>query len=184
MKIRLETDRLSLISLDPTDTEQFFDFLVRNKDYFRKWSAEYEDNYFSIWYHRAWLENIEQETLSGREIKFGVYYKTNPNRIIGSVSFSNIIKGIFLSCFLGYRIDENETRKGVATESLKGAIDYAFGVLNLHRVEANVMPSNAASIRVVEKLGFVNEGLARDYLKVNGKWEDHYHYVILNKKAE
>jgi [ribosomal protein S5]-alanine N-acetyltransferase len=184
MKTRIESERLVLISLDTTDTEQFFDFLVRNKDYFRKWSAEYEQNYFSIWFHRAWLESIEQEALNGTQIKFGVYYKTNPNRIIGSVSFSNIIKGIFQSCFLGYRIDEFETRKGIATEAIKRGIEYVFSELKLHRIEANVMPSNAASIKVVEKLGFSNEGLAKKYLKVNGKWEDHYHYVLLNKNIE
>ncbi len=183
MKTRLETDRMLLISLDSTDTEQFFDFLVRNKEYFRKWSAQYEENYFSVWYHRAWLESLEQEALNGTQVKFGVYYKTNPNRIIGSVSLSNIIKGIFQSCFLGYRIDENETQKGIATESIKRVIEYAFDELKLHRIEANVMPSNAASIKVVEKLGFINEGLAKNYLKVNGKWEDHYHFVLINPKV-
>jgi ribosomal-protein-alanine N-acetyltransferase len=183
MKTRLETNRLLLISIDSTDTEQFFDFLVRNKDYFRKWSALYEENYFAVWYHRAWLESLEQESLNGTQVKFGLYYKTNPNRIIGSVSLSNIIKGIFQSCFLGYRIDEHETRKGIATESIKRVTEYAFDDLKLHRIEANVMPSNAASVRVVEKLGFINEGLAKNYLKVNGKWEDHYHFVLLNPKV-
>ena len=183
MKTRLDTDRLHLVSLDSTDTEEFFDFLVRNKDYFRKWSAQYEENYFSVWYHRAWLEHLEQDALNGTEVKFGIYNKTNPNRIIGSVSLSNIIKGIFQSCFLGYRIDEHETGKGIATESIKRVIEFAFDELMLHRIEANVMPSNGPSIKVVEKLGFINEGLAKNYLKVNGKWEDHLHYVLLNQNV-
>ena len=68
MKTRLETNRLLLISIDSTDTEQFFDFLVRNKDYFRKWSALYEENYFAVWYHRAWLESLEQESLNGTQV--------------------------------------------------------------------------------------------------------------------
>ena len=184
MKITLETQRLKMVSLDGTDTEQFFDFLMRNKEYFRRWSPEYEENYFSVWYHKAWLESIEKDMKEGRHIKFGVYLKTNPNRIIGSVSFSNIIKGIFQSCFMGYRVDENETKKGYASEAIARCVKYMFEEIKIHRIEANIMPVNSASIRVMEKLRFENEGLAKKYLKVNGVWEDHLHYVMLNSKIE
>jgi ribosomal-protein-alanine N-acetyltransferase len=184
MKIKLESQRLKLVSLDTGDTKQFFDFLMRNKEYFKKWSPEYEPDYFDIKFHKAWLKSIEREYKEGRQIKFGVYIKSDIKRIIGTVSFSNIIMGIFRSCFLGYRIDEFETKRGYATEAIKRGVQYMFSELQLHRIEANIMPSNAASIRVVEKLGFVNEGLAPKYLKVNGKWEDHYHYVMLNKNIE
>ncbi len=184
MKTKLETERLALVSLDSTDTEQFFDLLMRNRDFFKNWSAEYDDNYFSVWYHKACLEAIEKESVEGRHIKFGVYLKENINRLIGTVSFSNIITGIFQSCFLGYRIDEHQTGKGIATEAIKRGIEYVFSQIKLHRIEANVMPANIASKRVVEKLGFINEGLAKNYLKVNGRWEDHIHYVLLNKEVE
>jgi [ribosomal protein S5]-alanine N-acetyltransferase len=184
MKITLESERLKMVSLDSTDTEQFFDFLIRNKEYFRRWSPAYEKNYFSVWYHKAWLESIEKEMKEGRQIKFGAYLKSNPNRIVGTVSFSNIIKGIFQSCFLGYRVDEHETKKGYASEAIAKCTEYMFGEIKIHRIEANIMPSNTPSIRVMEKLGFENEGLAKKYLKVNGVWEDHFHYVKLNSKIE
>jgi [ribosomal protein S5]-alanine N-acetyltransferase len=58
-----------------------------------------------------------------------------------------------------------------------------FQELGLHRIEANIMPKNKRSLRVVEKLGFYNEGLAYKYLKINGKWEDHIHMVLLNDKV-
>ena len=68
------------------------------------------------------------------------------------------------------------------TEALRALVfDIAFGPLGLHRVEANVMPRNGRSIRVMEKLGFVQEGLARDYLRINGRWENHIHFVALNR---
>lgn len=183
-KLKLESERFLLVSLDSTDTEQYFDYLVRNAEFFRKWSPEYEKDYYSVWYHKNWLEGTQKDFVEGRQIMFGVYYKTNPNRIIGTVSFSNIIKGIFQSCFLGYRIDENEIKKGVAAESIKAGIDYIFNVEKLHRIEANIMPVNAASVKVAEKLGFANEGLAKKYLKVNGVWEDHYHYVLWNENSD
>jgi ribosomal-protein-alanine N-acetyltransferase len=184
MKITLESERLKIVSLDATDTEQFFDFLMRNKEFFRKWSPAYEENYYSVWYHKAWLESIEREMKEGRQIKFGVYLKSNPNRIIGTVSFSNIIKGIFQSCFLGYRTDEHETNKGYISEAILRCVKYMFAEIMIHRIEANIMPANTASIRVMEKLGFENEGLAKKYLKVNGVWEDHFHYVLLNPEIE
>ena len=72
---------------------------------------------------------------------------------------------------------------GYITEALRALVfDIAFGPLGLHRVEANVMPRNNRSIRVLEKLGFVQEGLARDYLRINGRWENHIHYVTLNRE--
>jgi len=96
----------------------------------------------------------------------------------------NIVRGVFLSCHLGYGLDKDEINKGYMTEALNAVIRFAFDKVKLHRIEANVMPRNKPSIRIVEKLGFKNEGLARKYLKINGKWEDHIHFVVLNKKLE
>lgn len=70
------------------------------------------------------------------------------------------------------------------TEALKKGIETAFGPLGLHRIEANIMPKNKASLRVAEKLDFKNEGLSTKYLKINGVWEDHIHMVLLNEEIE
>ena len=70
------------------------------------------------------------------------------------------------------------------TEAIEAVVDYAFRELRLHRIEANIMPRNAASLAVVRKLGFHEEGLALRYLKINGKWEDHLHMVRLNEDME
>lgn len=72
----------------------------------------------------------------------------------------------------------------MTTEALKAAIRYIFEEWKLHRIEANIIPRNAASIRVIEKLGFEREGYCRKYLKINGIWEDHYSYALLNKAVE
>jgi len=158
----------------------YFDFLKRNAEFFRKWSPKYEEGYFDKGYHKKNLEKIENETGEGRMVKFGVLLKQNNSKIIGIVEFSNIIKGPFQSCFLGYMMDEKENGKGYTTEAIRKTIDYGFKEINLHRIEANIIPHNTASIRVVEKLGFQLEGYSRNYLQINGKWEDHLHYVLLN----
>ncbi|WP_278244288.1 GNAT family N-acetyltransferase [Caldisalinibacter kiritimatiensis] len=95
-----------------------------------------------------------------------------------------MVRGPFLSCFLGYKLDKDEVNKGYMTEALKMGIDIAFNELKLHRIEANIMPKNEASLRIVKKLGFYEEGVAKKYLKINGKWEDHIHMVLLNEDIE
>lgn len=72
---------------------------------------------------------------------------------------------------------------GYMAEAIRKGIDIMFNEFGLHRIEANIMPKNKRSLRVVEKLGFVNEGTASRYLMINGKWEDHIHMVLLNDKV-
>ncbi|OPJ57250.1 GNAT family N-acetyltransferase [Alkalithermobacter paradoxus] len=81
---------------------------------------------------------------------------------------------------IGYSLDKDEINKGYITEAIKKGIDIMFNEFGIHRIEANIMPKNKRSLRVVEKLGFYNEGLAYKYLNMNGKWEDHIHMVLLN----
>jgi ribosomal-protein-alanine N-acetyltransferase len=106
------------------------------------------------------------------------------SKTIGTVSLSNIVRGPFQSCHLGYKLDKDEINKGFMTEAVEKVINITFKDLKLHRIEANIMPKNKASLRVVEKLNFYNEGIAYKYLKINGKWEDHIHMVLLNEDLE
>ena len=76
-------------------------------------------------------------------------------QIIGTVGLNNIVRGCFHSCFLGYKLDQDFLNRGYMTEAVRAAVDYAFGPLALHRVEANIMPHNQASLRVAEKCGFL-----------------------------
>jgi len=115
----------------------------------------------------------------GRCVKLWIF-KRQDSRVIGSVGFNNIVRGSFLSCFLGYRLDQDELNLGYVTEAIQKGINIVFDEYGLHRIEANIMPKNKRSLRVVEKLGFQHEGLARQYLKINGVWEDHIHMVLLN----
>lgn len=93
--------------------------------------------------------------------------------IVGQVSINNIVRGPFLSATLGYWIAKPHAKKGLMAEALTLAISHAFNELALHRVEANIIPRNAASITLVKKLGFRFEGTAERYLRIAGVWEDH-----------
>lgn len=77
-------------------------------------------------------------------------------------------------------MDKAYNGRGYTTEAVRLVVDYAFQVLKLHRIEAGVMPRNTRSIRVLEKSGFEKEGLSRKNVLINGKWEDHLHFAIVN----
>ena len=100
------------------------------------------------------------------------------------MAVSQIIRGVLQSAFLGYSIDEKENGKGIATEAISKVIEISFNELKLHRLEANIIPTNAASIRVVEKLNFTKEGYSRDYCKINNKWQDHLRFAVINQNYD
>ena len=179
-----ESDRLILRSLSVKDAGEVYDFRTRNAEFFKQWSPEYPPDYFSREFHCKNLIQIEADVLKGTLVQFGVYLKSDQKRIIGSVVFSNIIMGPFKSCYLGYRIDKDEINKGYATEAIIAGCEYMFKEKKLHRIEANIIPGNTASIKTIEKAGFTYEGLSKKYLKINGVWEDHLHYVLLNEEQE
>lgn len=180
----LKTDRLVLRSIAKADAKAYYDMLMRNFDFFKPWSPAYGTGYRDYELHVPIVEQHEKNAAAGTGIKFGVYKKEDELTMIGTCALSNIVKGPFLSCFMGYRIDEKENGKGYATEAIKAVVNFAFSELKLHRVEANIISRNIGSIRAVEKSGFTFEGTSKKYLQINGVWEDHDHYVILNDKLE
>ncbi len=184
MSVELFSSRLMLRELTADDTEMFCDFLLRNKEFFGGSGPAFDKDYKSLEYHRKMLERSKIECMDGRHYKFGVFLKDDDKKIIGSIALSNIAMGNFRSCFLGYRIDETENSKGYATEAIRKVIDFGFDELKLHRIEANIMTGNNTSIRVIQKLGFTHEGDSKKYLQINGIWEDHSHYVLLNEKDD
>jgi ribosomal-protein-alanine N-acetyltransferase len=100
--------------------------------------------------------------------------------VIGTVNLTQIARGPVQSCNLGYGLDEREQGQGLMVEALRAVIPHAFDGLNLHRIQASYMPENARSARVLEKLGFVVEGRARDYIRINGVWRDHVLTGLIN----
>jgi len=101
--------------------------------------------------------------------------------ILGSLNFSQIFRRGFQNTYLGYQLFASYTGNGYMTEAVGLGLHHAFLDLKLHRVEANVQPSNKPSIAVLRRNGFVKEGLSRRYLKINGRWRDHERWAILKE---
>lgn len=177
----ITTKRMKLQMIDETYTDQVLAFVARNQTYLKEWEPLRTEDFYAS---SVQQEMLRDEAAKNQEGSLCKYWLFLDGQIIGSVALSNIVRGVFQSCHLGYRIDEQEQGKGLMTEAVEAVVNHAFKNLRLHRIEANIMPRNQASLRVVQKLGFQNEGTSRKYLKINGKWEDHIHMVLLNEEME
>ncbi|MFT6056065.1 MAG: ribosomal-protein-alanine N-acetyltransferase [Pseudohongiellaceae bacterium] len=100
--------------------------------------------------------------------------------VIGTCSLSNIVRGVFMACHIGYSCAERYEGQGFMKKIVKHAVSYSFDELKLHRIMANYMPVNDRSGGLLNNLGFQQEGLAKEYLLINGKWEDHVLTSLLN----
>lgn len=179
-----ETERLILKPIDKSYAGLVIDYYLRNKSFLEEWEAVKSEEFYTKQYQEELLEKELASIESNNSLRLWIFKKENENRIIGTIGFSNIVRGAFLSCHLGYKLDKDEVNKGYITEAIQRGIEIIFNEFGLHRIEANIMPKNKCSLRAVEKLGFYNEGLAYKYLKINGKWEDHIHMVLLNDRIQ
>lgn len=96
----------------------------------------------------------------------------------GEINLSSVQRGPFQNAYVGYWIDEAVAGQGLMPEAVVVCCRFAFEEIHLHRLQISIIPRNAASRRVPEKLGFREEGVARGYLEINGVWEDHLRYAV------
>ena len=101
--------------------------------------------------------------------------------IVGQINLSQIFRKAFQNAYLGYQLFNGFTGKGYMTEAVELVLKFAFEKLKLHRIEANVQPSNKTSIAVLERNGFTREGFSKRYLKINRKWRDHERWAIIKE---
>ncbi|MFS1512089.1 GNAT family N-acetyltransferase [Chengkuizengella sp. SCS-71B] len=184
-QMNFTTNRLILKIIDESYAEKVVEYLNKNKEFLTPWSPLVNEEFYTVQFQSRKLKedltNIKDKSM----LKVWIFKKEDDTEeIIGSISLNNIVRGVFQSCHMGYQLSQQEINQGYITEAINKVIEYAFNELQLHRIEANIMPRNKASLRAVEKLGFESEGLAKKYLKINGKWEDHIHMVILNEEME
>ena len=124
---------------------------------------------------RRYLQDIREDAA----YPFFVF-RSDDDAFIGGVTLSNVRRGVTQSASLGYWVGEPYARQGLMSAAVGALVPFVFEQLRLHRLEAACLPSNAASIRLLEKVGFAREGFARRYLRINGVWQDHFLYAMLS----
>ncbi|WP_127019962.1 GNAT family N-acetyltransferase [Rheinheimera mangrovi] len=131
--------------------------------------------------HNPWVyaPNNYEEYLK-QEHRYFVCCNESGN-ILGTFNISGIVRGYFQSAYLGYEVFSPYQGKGYMSKGILLLLNKAFEELNLHRLEANIQPENAASIKLVSNSGFVKEGFSKSYLRVGGlEWKDHERWAIVN----
>lgn len=108
-------------------------------------------------------------------------FRSCDNVLMGGLTLSNVRRGVTQSASLGYWIGEPFARQGHMSAAVSACLGFVFDQLRLHRLEAACLPTNTASIRLLEKVGFTREGFARRYLRINGMWQDHLLYAMLSE---
>lgn len=169
----IQSDRLTIRIATKEDIPLILNYYTENKTYLTPYYPVWSEDFFTQGY---WLDQVEidvYEFINDLSLKFFIFSNINPTKIIGTANFRNFVRGSAHFCHLGYSLSETEQGKGYMTEALQAAIQYVFHTLNMHRIQANYMPFNQRSGNLLKRLGFIVEGYARDYLLINGKWQDH-----------
>lgn len=176
----LKTADLILRPASPELAPRVLEYYLRNQKFLEPFEAKHEESFFTLERQREILKKDMEGAENRASARFYICPKAEPDCVIGTAALNNIVWGCFESCYLGYKLDGGYLNRGYMTQAVTAVVRFAFETLRLHRIEANVMPRNKRSLRVLEKCGFREEGMARNYLKINGVWEDHIHMVRLN----
>lgn len=178
-----ETDRLILRVLTPDYAEDVCNFLYKNREQFEKYEPILPVNYYTPEHQQAILSAELKLALQTKNIRYYVFLKENPNQIIGTVALHHIATAAYSSCEIGYKFDADYQHMGYAREAVAMAASIAFAALGLHRVYARVMSDNTASIKLLKGLLFEEEGLERECIKIQNKWQDHLRFSLLNQDS-
>ncbi len=170
----LRTARLQLQVLHPRYAALVAQYHQDNGAHLAPWEpprpADFADTPF--WAGR--LEVAQDEARRQQSLRLWISEGHGaPTAVVGSINFTNVCRGPFQACNLGYALARTAQGQGWMTEALRAAIDFVFQQWHLHRIQANYIPENVRSGAVLERLGFVKEGRARDYLFINSRWSDH-----------
>lgn len=147
-----------------------------SRQHLSPWEPQWARDELSRSSFRRRLRAAQREARDDLGYSYLIFAETPP-RLVGGLNLSNVRRGIAQTASIGYWIGAPYAGRGLMTEAVQTVALFAFSTLRLHRLEAACLPTNAASMRVLEKAGFRLEGLARQYLKIDGRWQDHSLYA-------
>lgn len=177
-----ETEHLLLKILDSAAASMVLSFYEDNRLSFEPWEPARSHNFYTLSYQKASLTAEYNQIAEGKLIRYWVFRREQPEEIIGSVCFQNLLKEPYHSCTLGYKISHRYLRKGYALESIQKCIELVFEEKQLHRIEAFIMPENIPSLRLIDRLSFTCEGISHSFARIHGGWADHLRYSLINPK--
>jgi len=171
----IKTPRLTLCVAGPEHAEACARFNRDNAEFLAPW----EPSVVSTSGDPDTLRAVRERAIAEARIGVGYSFALFPadaqpgTPVLGWFNLSNVVRGVFLACYLGYKLDRRMQGHGYMTEAAQAGIEFAFETLGLHRIMANYMPHNQRSAALLRRLGFTVEGTAKNYLYIAGDWRDH-----------
>lgn len=169
--------------VEAADADALLALELRNREFFQGFTGKRDEAFYTLQGQRERIEEAMVLCDEDRGYVFLVCLRQT-NQAIGVVILSEVVRSNLQSCWIGYFLDREHNGKGYMTEAVQLVVRHAFATLDLHRIEAGVMPHNLGSIKVLLKSGFHKEGIARKNVKINGRWEDHQTLAIVREEPE
>jgi [ribosomal protein S5]-alanine N-acetyltransferase len=170
--------RMANVAIKPVTRSDASDLIhanVQSRDYHTPWVQPFTD--------MEGFENWFGQVVTGPNFSLVAREESSGN-VVGVLSISQIVLGLFRSAYLGYYGMVAHSRRGLMTQALRLTTAYAFSEIGLHRLEANIQPANTASIALVRRIGFRREGFSPRYLKIGNVWCDHERWALLSEDSE
>lgn len=183
LPVRCEGSRVFIRPPCSDDWQQWQKLRRESRSFLEPWEPTWPPDALSRSSFTRRLAFQMQDWRSGRAYPFLVFTQSTET-LTGGVGLSNVRRGVAQSATLGYWCGKNCCRRGYTFEAARLALDFAFVDLKLHRIEASCLPENQASAALLRKLGFREEGRARDYLRIAGEWRDHLLFGLIRKDWE
>jgi len=174
----LKGDEVYLRYPQTADFSHWSDVRGASKDFLSPWEPVWAADELTRAAFRRRLRRYDTEIRNDLAYPFFVF-RDSDHLLVGGCTLSNVRRGVCQSASLGYWIGEPYARQGYTLAAIKLIIPFVFETLGLHRLEAACIPDNKPSSRLLQKLGFCEEGLARGYLQIGGEWRDHILFALL-----
>jgi ribosomal-protein-alanine N-acetyltransferase len=155
----------------------------RSREFLTPWEPTWPADDLTRGAFRRRVRRYAEDLHADQSYAFFLFRKQD-EMLLGGMTLANVRRGVAQAGSLGYWMGAPFAGRGYMTAAVEALIPFAFGALRLHRLEAACIPSNTASIRLLERSGFVREGMARQYLCINGLWQDHLLYGLVGTDAK
>lgn len=171
-RVNLSSQRLRVRLTTEKDSGLLTDYYQENRQFLSPWEPLRDESYYQ---YQGWERRLQWMAMQQRQRDAYYFLLLDPHeqQLLGVANFTQIIGGCFHACYLGYSLAQRAQGQGLMQEALQLAIPYMQQQQQIHRIMANYMPRNLRSGQLLSRLGFEKEGYARDYLKINDRWEDH-----------
>src|SRR3954469_18838371 len=177
----IEGDAVYLRAPQMADYAEWATLREASRAFLTPWEPTWPADDLSRSAYRRRLRRYSEDQRTDQSYAFFLFRKSD-HALTGGLTLANIRRGVAQAGSLGYWTGEPFARRGLMGGAVRALVPFAFGALRLHRLEAACIPSNAASIRLLERSGFVREGYAREYLCINGLWQDHLLFARLSSE--